>query len=175
MNLIGVAGGPRPRSGDRRAPRIPRHLGADRRRRACGAVAAGARAGSDDAHEHRESECAPAALAAAWVVCRRDDRGLARGGCVEAAAVRALDWMMYEAFFGLRERPFDLTPNPRFLLADADASRGAEQPPVRCHRPQGADPAHRRSRRRQDDADLAPRSTSGRQAGHLLAHMSNPR
>ncbi len=23
---------------------------------------------------------------------------------------------MYEAFFGLRERPFDLTPNPRFLL-----------------------------------------------------------
>jgi type II secretory pathway predicted ATPase ExeA len=24
--------------------------------------------------------------------------------------------MMYEAFFGLRERPFDLTPDPRFLL-----------------------------------------------------------
>jgi len=23
---------------------------------------------------------------------------------------------MYEAFFGLRERPFDLTPNPRFLV-----------------------------------------------------------
>ena len=23
---------------------------------------------------------------------------------------------MYEAFYGLRERPFDLTPNPRFLL-----------------------------------------------------------
>ena len=23
---------------------------------------------------------------------------------------------MYEAFFGLRERPFDLTPNPRYLL-----------------------------------------------------------
>ena len=22
---------------------------------------------------------------------------------------------MYEQFFGLRERPFDLTPNPRFL------------------------------------------------------------
>ena len=26
---------------------------------------------------------------------------------------------MYEAFFGLRERPFDLTPNPRFLLMTA--------------------------------------------------------
>jgi general secretion pathway protein A len=23
---------------------------------------------------------------------------------------------MYEAFYGLRERPFDLTPNPRYLL-----------------------------------------------------------
>src|SRR5262245_2422145 len=23
---------------------------------------------------------------------------------------------MYEQFFGLRERPFDLTPNPRFLV-----------------------------------------------------------
>ena len=23
---------------------------------------------------------------------------------------------MYEAFFGLRERPFDLTPNPRYLV-----------------------------------------------------------
>src|SRR5215210_2077275 len=23
---------------------------------------------------------------------------------------------MYEAFYGFRERPFDLTPNPRFLL-----------------------------------------------------------
>ena len=23
---------------------------------------------------------------------------------------------MYEAFFGLRERPFDLTPNPKFLV-----------------------------------------------------------
>jgi general secretion pathway protein A len=26
---------------------------------------------------------------------------------------------MYEAFYGLRERPFDLTPNPRFLLLTA--------------------------------------------------------
>ena len=25
---------------------------------------------------------------------------------------------MYEQFYGLRERPFDLTPNPRFLLPD---------------------------------------------------------
>src|SRR5678816_2829262 len=26
---------------------------------------------------------------------------------------------MYEEFFGLRERPFDLTPNPRFLVLTA--------------------------------------------------------
>ena len=26
---------------------------------------------------------------------------------------------MYEAFYGLRERPFDLTPNPRFLFMTA--------------------------------------------------------
>jgi general secretion pathway protein A len=27
-----------------------------------------------------------------------------------------MDPLMYESYFGLRERPFDLTPNPRFLL-----------------------------------------------------------
>jgi general secretion pathway protein A len=27
-----------------------------------------------------------------------------------------MDALMYESFYGLRERPFDLTPNPRFLL-----------------------------------------------------------
>ena len=26
---------------------------------------------------------------------------------------------MYERFYGLRERPFDLTPNPRFLFMTA--------------------------------------------------------
>src|SRR3954470_3947909 len=25
-------------------------------------------------------------------------------------------WWMYEKFYGLAERPFDLTPNPRYLL-----------------------------------------------------------
>src|SRR5207244_1906284 len=27
--------------------------------------------------------------------------------------------IMYESFYGLRERPFDLTPNPRYLLLTA--------------------------------------------------------
>ena len=34
---------------------------------------------------------------------------------VEVQAQR-VDVVMYEAFYGFRERPFDLTPNPRFLL-----------------------------------------------------------
>ncbi len=45
-----------------------------------------------------------------WPCCR----------CVVASpgssAAQRLDVVMYEAFYGFRERPFDLTPNPRFLL-----------------------------------------------------------
>ena len=41
----------------------------------------------------------------------RGDGRVATAGCVEA-------WLplMYESFYGFRERPFDLTPNPRFLV-----------------------------------------------------------
>ena len=35
---------------------------------------------------------------------------------VEAVAIA-----MYEQFYGLRERPFDLSPNPRFLCFTAAA------------------------------------------------------
>ena len=38
---------------------------------------------------------------------------------------------MYECFYGLRERPFDLTPNPRFLVLTDVAPGGVEQPRVR--------------------------------------------
>ena len=34
-------------------------------------------------------------------------------------------------FFGLRERPFDLLPNPRFLYLDGPAARGVQQPALR--------------------------------------------
>ena len=59
---------------------------------------------------------------------------------------------MYEAFFGLRERPFDLTPNPRFLLLTEQAPRGAEQPAVRAVEPPRPHAARRRGRHRQDHA-----------------------
>src|SRR5262249_3434718 len=55
----------------------------------------------------------------------RLDRGDAarrpRRGDRVAAALRSpvRHPLMYEAFYGLRERPFDLTPNPRFLLKTA--------------------------------------------------------
>ena len=39
-------------------------------------------------------------------------------------AHRQLGSLMYEAFFGLSERPFDLTPNPRYLVL-TDAHREA--------------------------------------------------
>ena len=45
--------------------------------------------------------------------------------------------MMYEQFFGFRERPFDLTPNPEVPGADRLASRGGQQPGVRDREPQG--------------------------------------
>ena len=31
--------------------------------------------------------------------------------------------LMYEGFFGLRERPFDLTPDPRFLFMTPGIAR----------------------------------------------------
>jgi general secretion pathway protein A len=33
-----------------------------------------------------------------------------------ASPAAGLDWLMYRNFFGLKERPFDLTPNPRYLV-----------------------------------------------------------
>ena len=39
---------------------------------------------------------------------------------------------MYQHFYGLRELPFELTPNPKYLFLHAAASRGAEQSPVRA-------------------------------------------
>ena len=44
---------------------------------------------------------------------RQRGAGLPGGADLHVRPVRE---MMYEAFFGLRERPFDLTPNPRFLV-----------------------------------------------------------
>jgi general secretion pathway protein A len=43
---------------------------------------------------------------------------------VAIAAARRLDPLMYEAFHGFRERPFDLTSNPRYLVL-TDAHREA--------------------------------------------------
>ena len=38
---------------------------------------------------------------------------------------------MYQQFFGFRELPFELTPNPRYLFLTATASRGAEHAGLR--------------------------------------------
>ena len=42
--------------------------------------------------------------------------GLTGDAAVEDGPARVVGAVMYETFFGFSERPFDLTPNPRFLL-----------------------------------------------------------
>ena len=80
--------------------------------------------------------------------------GTGRG---RAASARAVPWSivtaMYEAFYGLKERPFELVPNPRFLFLDRAPARSAEQPAVRADDRARLDADDRRSRHRQDDAD----------------------
>src|SRR6187399_723127 len=48
------------------------------------------------------------------------ERGVLRTGrslrCTRDSHRHAWVTVMYETFYGLRERPFDLTPNPRFLV-----------------------------------------------------------
>lgn len=80
---------------------------------------------------------------------------------------------MYEAFFGLRERPFDLTPNPRFLLM------------MPSHREALANLQYGLSARKGLTV-LIGEAGSGKttliqtvrgeweKAGHLVAHLSNP-
>ncbi len=81
---------------------------------------------------------------------------------------------MYESFFGLRERPFDLTPNPRFLLMTA------------THREALANLQYGVSARKGltlligeagagKTTVISTALDEWRTAGHLLAHMSNPR
>src|SRR5262249_62312476 len=50
------------------------------------------------------------------VGCRHDPHRARRGdGVVAPLRPAERHSLMYEGFYGLRERPFDLTPNPRFL------------------------------------------------------------
>ena len=51
--------------------------------------------------------------------------------------VRPLRTRCTKHFFGLRERPFDLTPNPRFLVLTESHREALMQPRVRHRQPQG--------------------------------------
>ena len=60
---------------------------------------------------------------------------------------------MYEQFFGLDERPFDLTPNPKYLFltpSHREALSSLEYGISGAHRRHRAD---RRGRHREDDVD----------------------
>ena len=76
--------------------------------------AAGAGARADDGGRRRPrrddaGSCEVAVAAGLFAVSAQPRRRL------EARPRRRCDTDMYEKFFGLRERPFDLTPNPRFM------------------------------------------------------------
>ena len=81
-----------------------------------GAVAAGPGDGADDddtesSGKRRKRHRLLLASSGAVALCV-----VYRGDRVEVPVPQRVDVVMYEAFYGFRERPFDLTPNPRFLL-----------------------------------------------------------
>ena len=59
---------------------------------------------------------------------------------------------MYERFYGLSERPFELTADPKYLFLTTETARGAQQSAVRASVGAIAHGADRRGRNRQDDA-----------------------
>ena len=59
---------------------------------------------------------------------------------------------MYEQFFGLNERPFDLTPNPRYLFLTPSHREALSNSSTGSRRGTGVTVLDRRSRHRQDDA-----------------------
>ena len=60
---------------------------------------------------------------------------------------------MYESFYGFRERPFDLTPNPRFLVMTDVHREALSNLEYGIASRTGHHAARRRGRHREDDAD----------------------
>ena len=100
---------------------------------------------------------------------RRGDNGAGRlrDGGVEIAEVA-----MYERYYGLQERPFDLSPNPRFLCFTRTAPRSPGAPRyglagARASRCWSAKPAPERRR-------SCARRCRCRAASRPIVHLSNP-
>ena len=93
------------------------------------AVAAGAGPDPGDESTTRRT-AAPRAVSGGWT------GGV---GCLLVAIAVVVVWRcdpeslenMYQQFYGLRELPFELTPNPRYLFLTGTAARGAEHAAVR--------------------------------------------
>ena len=60
---------------------------------------------------------------------------------------------MYLRFYGLRELPFELTPNPKFLYLTPPHREALANLQYGLSTRQGRDGGHRRSGNGQDDAD----------------------
>ena len=116
LNLFGLGRWSRARARARRPSRVPRYHVQDRQRRAHEPVAARARRDSGD-DQRQGAPAAPAPAAARRGGGVVDDRTHGRRSDRLAASPHpGLDRLMYRAFYGLRERPFDLTPNPAYLV-----------------------------------------------------------
>ena len=81
---------------------------------------------------------------------------------------------MYEQFFGLNERPFDLTPNPKYLFltpSHREALSNLKYGISAAHRRHRAD---RRSRHREDDADPRDAGIARRARRPSAIYLNNP-
>ena len=79
---------------------------------------------------------------------------------------------MYLAFFGLAEKPFAITPDPRYLYLGRAPCRCARAPGVRHQRRRRLHPAHRRSRHRQDHDDPLAAGARAEERRHRVDHQS---
>ena len=96
-------------------------------------------------------DAAAAARRSAPQLARRRRRGIGAGR-VRHRGVEAVEIAMYERYYGLQERPFDLSPNPRFLCFTPQHREALVHLAVRPGRPARRHDAGRRSRHRQDHA-----------------------
>ena len=84
---------------------------------------------------------------------------------------RGLRSPMYKEFFGLRANPFNVNPDPRYLVSDAAYGGGAGLPDLWHPEPQGLCAADGRSRHGQDHADQQIAGVAAAATGGHRVHL----
>ena len=104
----------------------------------------------------------------------RCPRRIGRHACVLWRFVVGPHSECISAFTAFASCPFELTPNPRYLVHHGAASRSAQQPAVRAVRGQGADGARSARRARARRRCCARRSSPSDVATSGACYISNP-